>query len=636
MSTTIRSTDLDFQTIKENLKTYLKGTGEFNDYDFEASGISNILDVLAYNTHYNALETNFALNESFLVTAQLRPSVVSLAESLGYIPDSKKSSEITINFSINLVGVPGTQEKYTLQPGELVLRGERDNKDYTFSNRDALKANRNNGIYTFFPSTSPDDPIIVYEGEQRKSQFIVGNSSDDVYVIPDTEIDISTAIVKVYENQGAAITENAEFSVYTNLLDASTVSSTSRLYVLRESPNGFYELSFGNGTSLGISPDAGNVVDVEYLRANGAIANGISALTLTSSISLGGGIEVAPDNVTISSSARSSGGGEKEGIESIRGNAPFQFAAQNRMVTADDYSTLILKKYSAFIEDIQSWGGEDNPEPDYGTVFTSIVWQENLPTPTISNARQGIFSLTDQFQVASFSLAFVDPVVTYISTQVFFQFNPALSGLSASTIRESVRNSVDNYFEENTGKFSQVFRQSNMLTAVDATDPSVLSSRANIALNRRILPQFGTTKDYVINFPSNIRDAEVSDSPTIYTSVFNYNNEEVLIRNTLNQRVTITEPGVTPVLYDEIATSNLEMVRSSDGEVIIDSIGSYDASTGRVTLNSLKVQSIPASIKYIKVFAVPANQSVINSVRNNIIRYDAEESFNQEIVVSTR
>ncbi len=635
MSTTIRSTELDFQTIKENLKTYLKGTGEFNDYDFEASGISNILDVLAYNTHYNALEANFALNESFLVTAQLRPSVISLSESLGYIPDSKKSSEIPISLSVNMVGVPGTLENYTLQPGELVCRGERDNRDYTFSNRSALKANRNDGIYNFFPSTSPDEPITLYEGEQRKSQFIVGNISDDVYVIPDTDIDISTAIVKVYENQGSAITENSEFSVYTNLLDASTVSSSSRLYVLRESPNGFYELSFGNGTSLGISPDAGNVVEVEYLRANGEIANGISELTLTSSISLGG-IEVDPDNVTISSSARSSGGGEKEGIESIRKNAPFQFASQNRMVTADDYSALILKKYSAFIEDIQSWGGEDNPEPDYGTVFTSIVWQEDLPSPTISNARQGILSLSDQFQIASFRLVFVDPVVTYISTEVFFQFNPALSGLSAATIRESVENSVNNYFEENTGKFSQVFRQSNMLTAVDATDPSVLSSRANVILNRRIVPQFGTTKDYVINFPSIIRDAEVTSSATVYTSFFNYENEEDFIRNTLNQRVVISEEGVTPTLFDEIATTNLEMVRSSDGEVVLDSIGSYDTSLGRVTINSLNVQSIPSSINYIKVFAVPANQSVLNSVRNNIIRYDAENSFNQEIIVDTR
>ncbi len=635
MSTTIRSTELDFQKIKENLKTYLKGTGEFNDYDFEASGISNILDVLAYNTHYNALEANFALNESFLVTAQLRPSVVSLAESLGYIPDSKKSSEIPISFSVNLVGTSGTRENYTLQPGDLVLRGERDNKDYTFSNRDAIKANRNDGIYNFFPTSSPDDSIIVYEGEQRKSQFIVGNSSDDVYVIPDTDIDTSTAIVKVYENQGSAITENSEFSVYTNLLDASTVSSSSRLYVLRESPNGFYEVSFGNGTSLGISPQAGNVVEVEYLRASGEIANGISALTLTSSIFLED-IEVDPDNIIISSSAKSSGGGEKEGIESIRKNAPFQFAAQNRMVTADDYSTLILKKYSSFIEDIQSWGGEDNPEPDYGTVFTSIVWQEDLPSPTISNARQGILSLSDQFQIASFSLTFVDPVVTYISTQVFFQFNPALSGLSAATIRESVENSVDNYFEENTGKFSQVFRQSNMLTEIDATDPSVLSSRANIILNRRIVPQFGTEKDYRITFPSTIRDPEVSSTPTIYTSVFQYANEEVYIRNTLNQRVTISTDGVTPAVFDEIATTNLEMVKSSDGEIIIDSIGSYETSTGTVTINSLNVQSIPSKIRYIKVFAIPANQSVINSVRNNIIRYDSEESFNQEIIVDTK
>lgn len=645
MTTIIKSTELDFQNIKESLKTYLKGTGEFNDYDFEGSGISNVLDVLAYNTHYNALQTNFALNESFLVTAQLRPSVVSLAESLGYVPDSKKSAEASVDFSINADGITQlVNDNYILQPGELVCKGERDGIDYTFSNRVALKATRASGnIFTFFPLSTPDEPIILHEGEERKLQFIVGSTTDAVYVIPDKDIDIATAIVKVFENQGSAVSVGGEFSLFTNLLDASTVSSVSRLYVLRESPNAYYELSFGNGTSLGVSPNVANVIEVDYLRTNGAAANRVSTLSVTSTITLkgtdDGNIDIDPNRITLSVSVGggAAGGAEKEDIESIRKNAPFQFAAQNRMVTSDDYSSLILKKYSSFINDIQSWGGEDNPEPDYGTVFTSIVWKDGLNPTTITNTRQGILNLADQFQIASFSLTFTDPVVTYVSTQIFFQFNPALTGLSQATIRASVDQSVEDYFLENTGKFSQTFRQSNLLTDVDATDPAVLSSRATVTLSMRIIPQFATTRNYVITFPSPIRDPELTDGVTVYTSFFTFENQRVQIRNKINQKVQITAVGVTPIEYNVQPTTALELV-NENGNVVggYDNIGSYNEATGTVTINSLTVQDIPGDKNFLKVFAVPANQSVINSTRNKVLQYDADESFTQAIIVETR
>ena len=635
MTTTIKSTQLDFQQIKDSLKNYFKESEEFQDYDFEGSGLNNILDVLAYNTHYNALTANFALNESFLVTAQLRPSVVSLAESLGYVPDSKKSAECSIAFSINLAGVTGLDTQYILEPGELVLRGERDSIDYTFTNRVALRAIASNGQYTFTPASDPDNAIRVYEGEERKIDFLVGTAKDVVYVIPDEDMDISTAIVRVFEDQGSSLIDGgSEFSLYTDLLSATTINSESRLYVLRESPNEAYELTFGNGTSLGLSPQPGNVISVDYLRTSGADANGISSLKLAKDIQLGS-YTVQPQNVSISVLSRASGGGDKEGIESIRLNAPYQFAAQNRMVTAEDYSTLILKKYSQFINDIQSWGGEDDPQPDYGSVFTSIVWKDNLSELTISNTRQGILDLADQFSIASFQLKFVDPVVTYIGTEVFFQFNPSLTGFTESTIRGSVDQSVDNYFTANTGKFEQVFRLSNMLTEVDATDPSVLSSRANIALNRRLTPVLTATRDYTVAFPTPIRDPEFSETKTVYTSQFTYKNKTVFIRNKLDQRVRISAAGVSPVIFETQATTQLEMVDTA-GNIVVDNIGEYNKTTGTVTFYGLNIQSIAGGRNYIKVFAIPANQSVVASVRNNIIKYDKEESFTKAVLVDTQ
>lgn len=639
MATTIKSTELDHQEIKESLKRFFEASGEFNDYDFEGSALNNLLDVLAYNTHYNALTANFALNESFLVTAQLRPSVVSLAESLGYIPDSKKSAEATINFSINLLGAEDLDSQYTIQPGELVLRGVMNGIDYTFTNRAELRGVAENSNYTFSPASNPDEPVFVYEGEERTQDFIVGNAKDVVYVIPDQDIDISTAIVRVFEDQfSSSVDGGSEYAVYTNLVDATTINASSRLYVLRESPNGFYELSFGNGTSLGLAPSPGNVVSVNYLRTSGSAANGIEKLDPVSQISFGDYV-VDPDDIStnLKGNTRSAGGADKEGIESIRANAPFQYAAQNRMVTANDYSSLILKKYSSFIEDIQSWGGEDDPEPDYGTVFTSIVWSSGISATTISNTRLSILNLADQYSIASFNLTFVDPVETYLGVDVFFQYNPSLSNFTESTIRSAVGDSVREYFETNTGKFDQVFRLSNMLTEVDATDPSVLSSRAIVTMNRRLVPTLGARgrSNYKIEFPTQLRDPELVDATTVESSLFTFKNKTVFIKNKLDQKTLISSPGVKPEEYKIEPSTQLQLIRKSDGGVEIDNIGSYDKTEGTVTLTGLEVQSIQGSVNYIKIYAIPANQSVVNSVRNNIVKYDLSESFAKAIRVET-
>jgi len=640
MATTITSTKLDFQEIKETLKNSLKNTDEFNDYDFEGSGISNILDVLAYNTHLNALIANFALNESYLVTAQLRPSVVSLAESLGYVPGSKKSPEATINLTINTVDVVGIANTQIINPGELILRGTKDGLDYTFSNRESISATSREGeAYKFAPLDDPSQPIRVFEGEEVDIQFIVGDVEDAVYVIPDVDMDISTAIVKVFENQEAASTGGSS-TEHTNLLDATTITELSRLYVLRESPNGFYELTFGNGNSLGQAPVAGNVINVNYLRTNGELANNIPTLTLNTTINFApevagnSDVEISNEDVTIAVRTRSAGGGGKESLESMRLNAPYQYAAQNRMVTATDYSALILKKYSAFINDIKSWGGEDDPLPDYGSVFTSIVFKDNITNATIDNVRRGILDLADDFSIASFDLKFTDPEVTYISAQTFFQWNPSLTGLTESTIRANVQSAIDQYFLENTGKFDQVFRRSNLLTRIDSTNPSVLSSRSNIKINRRITPTFNLNQNHVLTFPVSLRESTLVIEPTITSSLFIYRNQTCFIRNKLDKRTRISLPGRNPVVFDSKPSSDLELV-SITGKVLVSNIGSYDASKGIVNISGLRVQSIPNARNYIKIFAVPANESAVVAKLNNVIRFDPEESFAKAILVDT-
>ena len=635
MATTIRSTELDFFQLKDNLKLFLQQSDEFRDYDFEGSALSNILDVLSHNTHFNALLANFALNESYLTTAQLRNSVVSLAESLGYIPSSSTSSQCTVELTLNMNGVEGLENQYHLLPGELVLRGSNDDVDYIFTNRETLVATSNgSGVYSFSPFSDPDAVVRVFEGEHRVEQYVVDGSSNAIYVIPDENIDISSAIVKLYEDRGVSNTGLGAYQVYNNVFSATTIDESSRLYILRESPNRYYELTFGDNNSLGITPKAGNVVEIDYLRTTGNSSNGVATLRLARPIFFGEN-EVSVDNINVVTLTRASGGGEREEIESIRKRAPFQYAAQNRMVTPLDYEALILRSYSNYIQDIVCWGGEDDYRRDYGTVYTSIVWQDNLSSITIGEIREKIRDLSKNFSIVSFAIKFIAPSETYISTNLYYQYNPTLSGNSESTINSRVRSTVKDYFGSSVGKFQQVFRRSNLLTMVDDTDPSILSSRADVLMQKRFIPILTIKDSYELEYPVALKNPTDSEVPVIKTSPFNHNGKTVYIRNKLNDRVKVSPEGRVPIVFDRLPSTKLEMV-DFDDNVIISNIGYYDPQAGRVYITGLSVQNTMNANNYIKVFGIPANQSAIESEFQNILNFDDAESNVRAIAIESK
>jgi hypothetical protein len=634
MATTITSTDLDFEDIKSKLKVYFQQDAEFSDYDFEGSGLNSLLDVLAYNTHFSGLIANFSLNESYLGTAQLRNSVVSLAESLGYIPGTMNSSQATIGLTINLVGVPNLVQVYSFQPGELVLRGTIDGNSYTFSNRKTITADaEGTGIYNFVPFDDDNASIVVYDGEIKNQQYLVDNN-DSIYVIPDQDIDASTAIIKVYTDPSSAKSTSGAYTVYNDIFETSSITDQSTLYVLRESPNKFYELNFGSFNSFSKTPVAGNVVEVNYLRPSGITANGISNFLPISILKMGD-YTVSDNDITITTKTVSSGGTERESIESIRKKAPFQYASQNRMVTPLDYEALILRKYGNFINDIICWGGEDNLPPEYGTSFTSIVWKDNLSSTTITDLRNSIVELTKELSIVSFIIKFVAASETYVSTNLVYQYNPLLGSDAQSVVNSVVENSVKNYFLKNVGKFAQVFRRSNLLTEVDDSDPSVLSSRADVVLQKRIIPLLTLAENHNFNFGSALKNPEETTKPVIRTSVFKYLNQNVYIRNKINNKVKISADGAQPVVFDKRASNKLEMV-NLNGTVITDYVGYYNPVTGEVQILNLFVQSTGTPENYIKIFGIPANESAILPKFSGILKYDATESSVNAVTVTSR
>ena len=593
MATTIRSSELDFNEIKNSLKEYFQKQPEFSDYNFEASGLSNLLDVLAYNTHQNALLANFALNESFLSTAQLRSSLVGHAGSLGYTVGSRTASTAIVQMYVTDLAAVSSKT----MPAGTSFSATVDNKSYTFKTREALTAT-NDGSGRFYFSLDDNINVPLFEGVSKERNFIAGNISDnDTYVIPVANLDLNTVTVRVYQD-----TSSSYYDVYTNILEATNITSESKIYVIKETPNGFYELSFGNGLITEQIPSAGNRIQVIYDVVSGPDANGAS--TFTPEAQLDGLL------ITVTTIASSDGGALKEDIESIRKNAPYLYATQNRMVTAEDYSSLILRNFSSLINDIKSWGGEDNIPPKFGTVYVSIDFstQDSVLQET---AKGNIRNLAKDLSVASFDIEFVEPNRTFIEIDTVFQFNPNLTSSSQTAVESAVKDTMQTYFENNLGEFDKSFRRSNLLTDIDETDASVLSSRATIKMQNRFTPTSGEST-YTIVFPTSIAEPD-EEFYTIQSSSFFFRGKVCTLRNKLD-------------------SSAIEVIDTS-GNIVRDNVGSYDATGGVITLSGFTGSLISGT--YFKITALPANQATIDPLRNNILNYDAASSSARAIVTNT-
>ena len=551
-----------------------------------------------------------ALNESYLTTAQLRSSVVSLAEAIGYMPASKAASSATVNISINTGNIAGRPSFLSLPRGTKFTTTV-DDVAYTFETIGTITAQDNgSGLYVF-KDILDSEAITIKEGTNTTKTFIVSeNSIDTTYVLPDKNIDTTTAFVSVFDDL-----TTTNFVTYTDLKLADTIDDQSKVYIMRETPNGFYELSFGDGFTLGKAPQAGNRIVVEYLSTNGPIANGAVLFTPVTQISVPNAAGNTSFTLSVTTVTKSVSGSDVETLESIRKNAPFSYASQNRMVTAVDYSTLIKRNFGYLIKDIQAYGGEDAVRKEYGCVFLSVVFKDDVTQATIDKTKGDIVALGKQLQVITFDIKFQDPDITFLETEVRFQFNPKFTSSSVQEIQSRVDDVVTNYFTDNTGLFDQSFRRSNLLALVDDVDASVLSSRADLKLQKRFIPFIGTTESVELRYASPI--AEPDDLKIVLRSTpFFLDGNRVEIRNKIN-------------------TTKLQLHAIASDSVYIDNIGEYEPATGVIKLVGIRVDSIVGGNNFIKISADAANPSVSSPGQNQILQFDDGPSFVQATVVTT-
>jgi hypothetical protein len=575
----IQVSELDFDAIKENLKTFLRGQSEFSDYDFEGSGLSVLLDVLAYNTHYNALYTNLAVNEMFLDSASKRASVVSLAKMLGYVPRSSKCATATVNLTVTS---PTSSPDVVTLPAKQPFTTSIDGTSYTFYNRGAQTVARINGSYTF-------TNVVITEGTPLEFKYTVASGAR--YIIPNANIDVDTITVGVQETASSDIYVN-----YTRADKLTDVTSITKVYFIKEIDDGLYEIQFGDGV-IGESLSNGNVITISYFVSNLDAPNGATNFAYNGSTILG-------SNLSVSTVSRASGGAEPEDIDSIKFNAPRLYAAQNRAVTPDDYKAIILSQFPE-AQSVAVWGGEDNDPPIYGKTFICIKPREASKLTQLQ--KDFVTSnILESRNIVSIIPEIIDPEYFNIKVTSFVYYNPRETTKTASQIETIVKNAILQYNEDDLERFDGVLRFSKLSRIIDGADPSIVNNISRIMVRRQFTPLYNISTEYKLNLINPIsQDGGKQGDVFSSTGFFIPNRTEVHFLDD-----------------DSFGNVRLYYIGPNFDKVIVDpSIGTIDYNAGRVVVRNLTITALDGPIFEMQV--KPESYDVVSAL-NQIVQISPE------------
>ena len=567
MATNLNVTELDFADIKNNLKNFLKQQSEFNDYDFEGSGLNVLLDVLAYNTHYNAMNAHYSLNEAFLDSAQIRGNVVTRAKLLGYTPRSVLSPRAQVDIVVDISNETGTIPTTLTLPRGTKLNTTVSGEEFQFVVLNTQTANLVGTSYTF-------SDVTIVEGDLRELRYRVDNDIENQkFQLSDFDADTSTLRVRVQANQ-----ESSSFDVYSKFETLRGVDSTSKVYFLQENAAGYYEVHFGDGVT-GFKPTNNNIVTVDYITTQGAESNGANTFTMVDSI---GGFA----SITVTLDSTASGGAEAETEESIRFNAPLTFIAQNRAVTADDYASIIKKEFSN-IDSISTWGGEDNDPPDYGHVYIAI---KPLLADTLTESEKTyiIGSILKGKNVVSITPEIVDPNFTHLELDVNFKYNPNLTDRSSVELSSVVRDTISDYNFNNLNKFDGVFRHSQLTRAIDNSDPAILNTIVRPRMFQNITPVNNADNNFNLSFSSPFFQSGDSKSFLLNSTAFKINN----IDHFFGDEPIVGSTKRNVIVYKVVNQENITVITDA---------GEIDVDNGKITLNKFR----PDTTDAIKITVIP-------------------------------
>ena len=586
MATKLQVTELDFDDIKTNLKTYMKNQTEFTDYDFEGSGLSTIIDLLAYNTHYLAMNANMAVNEAFLDTATLRSSVVSHAKTLGYTPRSARTAVAYVDVSLNsFTGSSATIAKGTKFTTQI------DGSTYGFVVNEAQTVAPINGVTRFVN-------LPIYEGSLVTAKYTVDNANlDKKYMVTDARADTTTLKVSIQNSNSDVFT-----TTYTLAKDISEVKASSNVYFLQEVADGKFEVYFGDGV-IGTKPSDGNIVILEYIVTNKGKANGASVFSGTS---VGG-----ESDITVATLVSASGGAEPETIESIKYNAPLDYSSQGRAVTTQDYKTILPQVY-ADTKAIQVWGGEDNNPPRYGQVYLAIKTKSGI---NLTQAQKdSIVKLLDGYNIASVRPTIVDPETIKLRLSTTVKFDSKSTTKTATSIETVVDSVLSSYNVSDLEQFDGVFRFSKLSRLIDAADSSILSNITTMKIEKSVKAIINTSSQYILDFTN---------------ALYNPHSGHNSIMGGIVSSTGFTISGNSNTVFlDDDGIGNIRtyyLVGGTTRTYLSSTTGTIDYATGLVTLPSMTVTGTSNADGTIQVVVTPKSNDIV-PVRNQLLEIDFTNS----------
>lgn len=670
----LRVTELDFDTIKQNLKTFLNQQSEFTDYDFEGSGLSVLLDILAYNTHYQAYYLNMIANEAFMDTALLRDSVVSHAKTLGYVPYSRKAPRAIINFTANTNS--NTSATLTIPKGFRFLSNDIDGVSYAFVTLSDTTVTKSNTNFSFIN-------LPIYEGQLVTYSYTHNEATNpkQVFTLPDNSVDTSTIAITVQPSA-----TNTEISVYTLASDASNTTTQSQVFYLQEGKAQQYQIYFGDNV-IGKKLADGSVVNITYLVTNGEAANKANNFVATETLA-----DSLNNNITdfdITPVSEAAGGAERESVDNVKFAAPLQYTTQNRLVTFSDYEAYIQKNYPS-VDSVSVWGGEDEIPPKFGIVYIALKPKSNYYLSDTEKQRI-IDEIIKPKAIVAIQAVIRDPEYLYLIVSPTVTYNPNKTTLTDTQLKTAIRNAILLYKTSNLDKFGSQFILSKVQDAIDSVDSNaIIGSSVSVRLQKRFEPSLNSSTPYTINFNTPLRrgtignkltstsftvadaqgvDREVqfdeipqsfsgissiqvtnpgagfTSAPTITidgdgtganASAIIVNGQiqsiEIINRGIDYTRATVTISGgggygasATAVIDGRVGTIRTVYYDSlAQRQVVDENAGEIDYDAGIVTITNIAikdVQSVDGDIR----LSIEAEKGIINTSRNTIISIDQDD-----------
>lgn len=580
--------NLEFDTIKSNLKTYMEGQSIFSDYNFDGSSLSVLLDILAYNTYYNGIYLNKVASEMFLDSANARDSVYSIAKTLNYTPQSYQSSVAFVDIDVN----PSSNPHSIIIPRFSTFTSTVDGVAYTFSTNNNVTVYANNGYVA--------SNVAIYEGELLTEIFETREGSQTYYV-NNFDVDVSSITVKV-------VTSNTDSTnaVYTRANSLFGITSTSNVFFVEPASNGSYNVQFGNGT-FGRKVINGNLVQVQYRISSGDAPDGANSFTSD-------GVGGHPASVSLVT--RSSGGAVYQSLDDIRFEAPRALATQERAVTKEDYRTIIKNQFTD-ITSMNVFGGEDLSPPQFGKVI--LASRSSAFDQIPETIKQDMINFIKPKVPIGITAEIRDPEFINIKLDMNVRFNGNVTSSKQSEIQSVVESTISTFNTDNLDKFDVVFRQSKLLEKVNESDASVLSNDVDVKLTKTIVPSLDKKFVKVLDFGNPIKIDNPIDSATqdkfVNSSTPAVESEVFVFEGTAGASIRDDSNGTLMIVTAN--TTDLTVLQSDMGSVIY--------ATGEVSLANLVVNAFSTGTNSIKIFVRPEKADIVGR-NTQVVRIRTEDT----------